>query len=875
MMHSREIREKFINFFKKKGHKTEKYIPLLLKNDPTLMFVNSGMVQFKDIFMDNKNIDYSRVVNFQKCLRVCGKHNDLEDVGKDTYHHTLFEMLGNWSFGDYFKKEAIEWAWEFLTEEYKISKEDLYVTIFEGSKDDNIDFDEESYEIWKNLIPEDRIIRGNKKDNFWEMGSQGPCGPSSEIHIDIRDIKEKQNISGKELINKDHPQVIEIWNIVFIQYNRKADGRLELLSKKHVDTGMGFERLVSILQGKKSNYDTDLFLPIIDEIEKISNKKYNNSDEKINIAIRVIADHLKAVGFSISEGIIPSNNREGYVIRRILRRAIRYGYSFLDIREPFIYRLYDTLKDIYGDYYSEIKTQEELVKSIIFREEEVFLRTLESGLKRLENIISHGDQIDGEKIFELYDTYGFPPDLTSLILSENNILIDEVGFKKEMEKQRNRSKKSSEITMEDWIVIKDRNDTEFIGYDYFECDTNIIKYRKFKRKDKELYQIVLEKTPFYSEGGGQIGDIGFFENSKGERIEIIETKKENGLIIHISENIFSNLNITVKAKIDIKKRNLCNANHSATHLLHHVLRNIFGKHIEQKGSFVSDKYLRFDFSHYQKIDNATLKQIENQINILIREELPLQEKRHANYEEELKNGVIALFEDKYNDNVRSIRFGGSYELCGGTHVNNTKEIKVLKIMSESSVASGIRRIEAVTSYTAIDILMKNNEELDMIREKLDNAKNIYLRIEQLKKENDEFAKAVDKIHKDTMKVIKNKLKERIEKIGNINFIVSNDEINSKYVKDLCFGLSNIIENMVLVVTNQEYNKSLISIYVSKNLVIDKVLDANKIIREIEPIIDGKGGGQPFFSVANVNNIAGIDMAINKIKESISNVNNNK
>lgn len=874
-MHSREIREKFINFFKKKGHKTEKYIPLLLKNDPTLMFVNSGMVQFKDIFMDNKNIDYSRVVNFQKCLRVCGKHNDLEDVGKDTYHHTLFEMLGNWSFGDYFKKEAIEWAWEFLTEEYKISKEDLYVTIFEGSKDDNIDFDEESYEIWKNLIPEDRIIRGNKKDNFWEMGSQGPCGPSSEIHIDIRDIKEKQNISGKELINKDHPQVIEIWNIVFIQYNRKADGRLELLSKKHVDTGMGFERLVSILQGKKSNYDTDLFLPIIDEIEKISNKKYNNSDEKINIAIRVIADHLKAVGFSISEGIIPSNNREGYVIRRILRRAIRYGYSFLDIREPFIYRLYDTLKDIYGDYYSEIKTQEELVKSIIFREEEVFLRTLESGLKRLENIISHGDQIDGEKIFELYDTYGFPPDLTSLILSENNILIDEVGFKKEMEKQRNRSKKSSEITMEDWIVIKDRNDTEFIGYDYFECDTNIIKYRKFKRKDKELYQIVLEKTPFYSEGGGQIGDIGFFENSKGERIEIIETKKENGLIIHISENIFSNLNITVKAKIDIKKRNLCNANHSATHLLHHVLRNIFGKHIEQKGSFVSDKYLRFDFSHYQKIDNATLKQIENQINILIREELPLQEKRHANYEEELKNGVIALFEDKYNDNVRSIRFGGSYELCGGTHVNNTKEIKVLKIMSESSVASGIRRIEAVTSYTAIDILMKNNEELDMIREKLDNAKNIYLRIEQLKKENDEFAKAVDKIHKDTMKVIKNKLKERIEKIGNINFIVSNDEINSKYVKDLCFGLSNIIENMVLVVTNQEYNKSLISIYVSKNLVIDKVLDANKIIREIEPIIDGKGGGQPFFSVANVNNIAGIDMAINKIKESISNVNNNK
>ena len=873
-MKSQDVRKQFLNFFEGKGHLIVPSAPIVLKDDPTLMFNNSGMAQFKEYFLGNGTPKSNRIADTQKCLRVSGKHNDLEEVGIDTYHHTMFEMLGNWSFGDYFKKEAINWAWELLTEVYKIPKDILYVSVFEGNPDENVPFDQEAYDIWKTLISEDRIILGNKKDNFWEMGEQGPCGPCSEIHVDIRSVEEKAKISGKELVNNDHPHVVEIWNNVFMEFNRKADGSLEKLPAQHVDTGMGFERLCMVLQGVQSNYDTDVFSPIIQHIEKITGAKYtikakDEEEEKINIAIRVIADHVRAVAFAIADGQLPSNTGAGYVIRRILRRAIRYGFTFLNTKEAFIYQLVETISAQMGSSFPEITAQKNLVMNVIKEEENSFLRTLDQGLQLLENVISstQGKLVSGQKAFELYDTFGFPIDLTALILRERGYDLDEAGFDKAMLEQKTRSRAASEISTEDWVILEEGNNETFVGYDQIENEVKITRFRKTdSKKDGVLFQIVLNTTPFYPEGGGQVGDKGVLV-AANETIQIIDTKKENNLIVHFSKQLPENVNALFEAKVASNLRDLTSRNHSATHLMHHALRSILGTHVEQKGSLVNPNYLRFDFSHFAKLTEAELQQVEDFVNARIQEQLPLIERRNIPFAQAVSEGAMALFGEKYGDEVRAIKFGESMELCGGIHVKNTAEIWHFKIVSEGAVAAGIRRIEAITSDAVKAHFASNENTLNEVKEALKNPQDILKAVHSLQEENGKLSKQMEALMKDKVKNIKATLASEIKIVNGIQFLAKHVDLDPNGAKDLAYELGTLGTNVfvVLATTDPEVSggKPTITCYISKELVAEKSLNAGNVVRELGKYIQGGGGGQPFFATAGGKNTSGIPEALEK------------
>lgn len=867
-MNSKEIRTQFLNFFKEKSHKIVPSAPMVIKDDPTLMFTNAGMNQFKEFFLGNSIAKNLRVADSQKCLRVSGKHNDLEEVGKDTYHHTMFEMLGNWSFGDYFKEEAIQWAWEFLTDVCKIDKNSLYVSVFKGSKDaDNLEMDHEAFNLWKAIVPEDRIIMGNKKDNFWEMGDQGPCGPCSEIHVDLRSAEEKAKVPGASLVNEDHPLVVEIWNLVFMQYNRKADGKLESLPAKHVDTGMGFERLCMAMQGVESNYDTDVFTPIIREIETITNSKYENSkasSDETDIAIRVIADHIRAVSFSIADGQLPSNTGAGYVIRRILRRAIRYGFTFLDTKQPFMYRLVNVLSETMGDAFPELKQQQQLIENVIKEEEHSFLNTLEQGLVLLDTIIlnSKSKEVEGRKAFELYDTYGFPIDLTALILGEKGYTLDEDGFDGAMQEQKDRSKSASVTSKEDWTILSDDKEQEFVGYDFLEANVNLVKYRKItSKKDGEQYQMVFNLTPFYAEGGGQVGDKGYLEASNGDVVYIIDTKKENNEIVHFAKNLPKKTEGIFKAVVDKKQRQRTEANHTATHLLHQALREILGTHVEQKGSAVHSKYLRFDFSHFSKLTTDELRAVENFVNARIEGQLPFQENRNVPINKAIEDGAMALFGEKYGDAVRTVRFGQSIELCGGTHVKHTGDIWHFKIKSEGAVAAGIRRIEAITYDAVKDFYFENNRILFEIKDVLNQAQDPLKAVTSLQEENAKLKKEVEQYLKDKAKNLKGDLINELEAINGIQFLAKEIDLDAAGIKDLSFEMGQNKDNLFLLFGTNQNGKALLSCYISKELVASKNLNAGTIVRELGKFIQGGGGGQPFFATAGGKNPDGIKEAL--------------
>ncbi len=879
-MNAKKIRQTYLDFFEKKGHKIVASAPMVVKNDPTLMFNNAGMNQFKDLFLGNSEIKDPRVTNSQKCLRVSGKHNDLEEVGVDTYHHTMFEMLGNWSFGDYFKKEAIEWAWELLTEVFQLDKDRLYVSVFEGDSDDNLEIDQEAADIWANIIDSNRIIPSNKKDNFWEMGETGPCGPCSEIHIDLRPDSERQKIEGKSLVNQNHPQVIEIWNLVFMQFNRMANGSLVPLKNKHIDTGMGFERLAMALQGKTSNYDTDIFQPIIKHIEKLSGFTYqtneelkNAEDTEVNIAMRVIADHVRTIAFSIADGQIPSNNGAGYVIRRILRRAVRYGYQILDLKEPFINELVSTLVTEMGEAFPELKQQQGLIEKVIKEEEISFLRTLAQGIKRLDNICSklkaeNQKTIEGPAVFELYDTFGFPIDLTNLIAQSYGLTIDEKGFTIELEKQKNRSRKASETTSGDWVILREDDKEEFIGYDNTDGEVFITRYRETTSKDKTIYQIVLNNTPFYPEGGGQVGDKGKLVGVN-ESVTIFDTKKENNLIIHFTKEMPEFPEVKFVAKVNTEKRTLTTNNHSATHLLHEALRSVLGTHVEQKGSLVNEKYLRFDFSHFGKVTDEELTEIEAKVNKKIRQAIALNEQRNVPISKAEDMGAMMLFGEKYGDTVRVIQFDSSVELCGGIHVQNTSQIGQFKITSESSTAAGIRRIEAITATTADQYIQ---EQLDVIKEvkaTLKSPKDINKAITDLLAQNNALAKEIEALKAEKAKGVKKDLIQSIETRGGINFIAQHVDIDPKSIKDLAFQLKGEVENLFMVIGSNADNKTTISVAVSDNLINEKDLHAGNIVRELAKEINGGGGGQPSFATAGGKNPKGIENALKKAESYLS------
>ncbi len=865
-MKSSEIRQRFFKFFESKQHQIVPSAPMVLKNDPTLMFTNAGMVPFKEFFLGNGIPKHKRIADTQKCLRVSGKHNDLEEVGYDTYHHTMFEMLGNWSFGDYFKKEAINWAWELLTEVYGIDKNILYVTVFEGSKDkDKLSLDTEAYNLWKEIVPEAQILMGNKKDNFWEMGAQGPCGPCSEIHVDIRSAEEKAKIPGKDLVNQDHPQVVEIWNLVFMQYNRKANGTLEPLPAKHVDTGMGFERLAMVLQGVQSNYDTDVFTPLIREIETITNTKYRK-DTETDIAIRVIADHVRAVAFSIADGQLPSNTGAGYVIRRILRRAVRYGFTFLNQKEPFIYKLATTLANNLGSTFPELKAQKQLIINVIKEEENSFLRTLDQGLVLLDRIIetNKGSIVSGKKVLELYDTYGFPKDLTGLILSEKNMSYDEAEFDKELSRVKNISKQAAVTETEDWVVLLEDDFEEFVGYDLLEANVKITKYRKVtSKKEGEIYQLVFNMTPFYAEGGGQVGDKGYLEAPNANVTYIIDTKKENNLIIHFAKHLPKNVTQTFKAVVDKKQRELTASNHTATHLLHQALRSILGKHVEQKGSAVHSRYLRFDFSHFSKMTNEELLQVENFVNARIREGLSLKEHRNITMEDALSKGALALFGEKYGDTVRMIEFGKSKELCGGTHVTNTAQIWHFKIRTESAIASGIRRIEAITSDAAKTYYRENNRSYYKIKSLLKNSDNPEKTIIDMQTEIATLKKQVENLLKEKAKGLTGELKNEIQEINGVQFLAKKVDLDASGIKDLAFDLGKDTKNLFLLLAHTKADRAFLTCYISKELVAERKYDAGKVVRELGGLIHGGGGGQPFFATAGGRNPEGIPKALSE------------
>ncbi len=864
-MNSQQIRQEFFDFFKSKQHKIVPSAPMVLKGDPTLMFTNAGMNQFKEIFLGNADSQEKRVSDSQKCLRVSGKHNDLEEVGHDTYHHTMFEMLGNWSFGDYFKKEAIDYAWEFLVDVMKINPENLYATVFEGSKEDKLDSDSEAKSFWGEYLPKERIIYGSKKDNFWEMGETGPCGPCSEVHIDLRSDAEKQELAGKELVNKDHPQVIEIWNLVFIQFNRKKDKSLVNLPDKHVDTGMGFERLCRVVQGKSSNYDIDLFVPIIQEIEKLTGHKYGEKTET-DIAMRVIADHLRTVSFSIADGQLPANEKAGYVIRRILRRAIRYAFTFLDKKTAFIYKLFPTLIKVMGEAYPELVSQKEIISKVILKEEETFLKTLENGIKLLDKVIAETKKdgyeiVSGKIAFELSDTYGFPLDLTQLILHENNLVVDKREYNKQLEEQKNRSKNAAKLDTHDWVVLLEDDVEEFIGYDQLETNLKITRYRKVSKKGKDLFHLVFNYTPFYAESGGQVGDTGYIETD-GNKTQIFDTKQEHGLIIHYSKELPKNITSNFHAVVNKNRRSLIAANHSATHLLHNALRTVVGTHVEQKGSLVNDKKLRFDFSHFQKLTDEELSKIETIVNNKVRQNISLIEKRAIPMPEATEMGAIALFGEKYGDLVRVIKFDDAIELCGGVHVEATGNIGLIKIISEGSVATGIRRIEAITGIESEKFINSQIEIVKNIKQFFKASKNIVGSVEKLLSENKDFAKQVTNLNKLKLSVVKNELKNKIQIINGINVIAQKIEIDSAdLMKQLAADLKGEVNDLFLCLGADIKGKAMLSVDISKNLISEKDINANTIIRLASKEIQGGGGGQAFSASAGGKNPAGLDKAI--------------
>ena len=874
-MNSKDIRAAFFSFFKAKNHSIEKSAPMVVKDDPTLMFTNAGMNQFKDIFLEFEIPKNKRVANTQKCLRVSGKHNDLEEVGVDTYHHTMFEMLGNWSFGDYFKKEAIQWSWELFIEVYKIDKSKLYVTVFQGDEEDGTSFDKESYEFWENLLSSDRILKFGKKDNFWEMGTQGPCGPSSEIHIDLRNDEEILQIPGKDLVNKDHPQVVELWNLVFMEYNRNSDGSLAPLKNKHVDTGMGLERLAMVLQNKNSNYDTDVFKPIIDSLESIANKKYlsGNLDEsknKVNIAFRVIVDHLRAVSFSITDGQLPSNTGAGYVIRRILRRAIRYGYQFLDLKEPFIYRLVPSLVNNFEDVFQEISLQKDFIKKIIQEEEISFFRTLSSGIKRMEEIAKSQKKqlkntVSGQLAFELYDRYGFPLDLTQLIASENKLKIDIVEFDKCLNEQKNRSKIDAVKQYGDWIVLKQDDVQEFVGYDHSDAKIIITKYRSLVVKGQTKFQLIFNLTPFYPEGGGQVGDTGFIEDNQG-KVDIKDTKKENGVIVHYVDELPKNLNSSFHGQVDIERRTKISKNHSATHLLHHALREVLGTHVEQKGSLVNENYLRFDFSHFSKLNPQDIELIEQKVNKQIREANSLIEERNIPMEMAKQKGAIMLFGEKYGDSVRVIQFGKSIELCGGIHVSNSANIGNFKISSESSISSGIRRIEALCDEKADEVISDKLNEYEAISKLLKYPQELLSAVELLQSNNQSLQKKLDSYNLVRLKEVKKQLLSNRKELDSFSIIEDLSDLSADEMKQIIFEIKAEMKNLVVLLLSNQNNKPFISLMISEDLVKSKNWNAGLIIRELAKEIKGGGGGQPFFATAGGSDVNGLKSVTLKARE---------
>jgi len=862
-MRSEQVRQQFLDFFASKTHKIVPSAPMVIKDDPTLMFTNAGMNPFKEYFLGNAQPVSKRIADTQKCLRVSGKHNDLEEVGIDTYHHTFFEMLGNWSFGDYFKKEAIAWAWELLTEVYKIDPDKLYVTIFEGAPEEQIDRDKEAYQLWKKILPEERILLGNKKDNFWEMGDQGPCGPCSEIHVDIRSEEERAQVSGADLVNQDHPQVIEVWNLVFIEFNRKANGSLEQLPEKHIDTGMGFERLCMVLQGKTSNYDTDVFTPLIREIETLTNTTYGVS-EKSDRALRVIADHLRTVYFAIADGQLPSNTGAGYVIRRILRRAIRYGFTFLNQKEPFIHLLVKILSQQMGASFPELVREQQLAYNVIKEEENSFLKTLDQGLVLLESILkqSKGKTVDGAKAFELFDTFGFPFDLTALIAHERGFTVDQAGFDQAMDAQKSRSRAAAASKAGDWVVLSASEKEDFIGYDQLTSKVQITQYRKMTTsKEGDFFQLVFDSTPFYPEGGGQVGDKGYLESSNGDVFYILDTKKENNLIIHYCKNLPEKLEATYMAVVDPKQRQRSSSNHTATHLMHQALRSVLGNHVEQKGSMVHSGMFRFDFSHFAKVSQEELKAVEQFVNARIQEKLPLEEQRNTPFAQAIEQGAMALFGEKYGEEVRTIRFGQSVELCGGTHVANTSEIWHFKITSESAVASGIRRIEAITGDAAKNYFEEQTALLENVNQLLKQAQDPLKAIQNLQSENAILRKELNTLSKLKAQVVKEQLTQEIQTLSGIQFIAKEVDLDAQGMKDLSFEIGANLDKAILILGSQKTGKPLLSCYVSKILVEEQGKDAGKIIRDLGKYIQGGGGGQPFFASAGGKKTEGISEAL--------------
>jgi len=865
-MTSKEIRQSFKDYFESKNHKIVPSAPMVIKDDPTLMFTNAGMNQFKDIILGNVPIKYPRIADSQKCLRVSGKHNDLEEVGHDTYHHTMFEMLGNWSFGDYFKKEAIEWAWEYLTEILKLDKDLFYVTVFEGSKEEGLERDDEAAAFWEKYVAKDRILNGNKKDNFWEMGDTGPCGPCSEIHIDLRSAEDRKKIDGKTLVNGDHPQVIEIWNNVFMQYNRKADGSLESLPNKVIDTGMGFERLCMSVQGKTSNYDTDVFQPIIQAIGKITGNVYGQ-DTKKDIAMRVIADHIRTIAFSITDGQLPSNAKAGYVIRRILRRAVRYGYTFLEQKHAFMFKLIPALIDTMGDAYPELISQQVLIEKVIKEEEDSFLRTLETGIKLLDKVMeetkSKGKNIiDGANAFTLYDTYGFPLDLTELILREHNMEVDNAGFDSEMQKQKDRARNAAAVETGDWVTVRE-GEPEFVGYDVNECEAQILRYRKVKQKNHEFYQIVFDRTPFYAEMGGQVGDSGFMKNEKNT-VEIFDTKRENNLAVHLTKTLPSDVTETFLIHVDIDKRRATECNHTATHLLHEALREVLGTHVEQKGSFVSPDVLRFDFSHFQKVTDEEIREVEKLVTAKIRENIILCESRCIPIAEAKEMGAVALFGEKYGEEVRVIQFGTSVELCGGTHISSTGNIGTFRIISESSIAAGIRRIEAISAETCEKFFYAQQDAIREVRSMLHNTPNLVQALQKVLDEDAELKKQVEEFMKEKAALLKKTIIENRKEINGITVFVVKAPLPAELIKDLAFQLrGEFPEKMYFAAATASEGKPLLTVMISDDLVAQG-MNAGQIVREAARKIQGGGGGQPHFATAGGKDVDGLTAALDEI-----------
>lgn len=867
-MNSAQIRQRFLDYFKNKGHFIVKSAPIVVKDDPTLMFTNAGMNQFKDIFLGNRETEFRRIADTQKCLRVSGKHNDLEEVGIDTYHHTMFEMLGNWSFGDYFKKEAIQWAWELLTGVYGLPAGRMYATIFAGDEEEGLQKDDEAYQLWMDILPEEHILQGSKKDNFWEMGETGPCGPCSEIHIDLRPEEEVGKIPGQDLVNNDHPLVIEIWNLVFIQFNRKADGKLVNLPARHVDTGMGFERLVMAIQNKTSNYDTDIFQPLIREIASKAKTEYGKNPPK-DIAIRVIADHVRAVTFTIADGQLPSNTRAGYVIRRILRRAIRYGFTYLEFNEPVIYSLIDILANQFANVFPEVSEQLDFIKRVVFEEESSFLRTLENGLKRFEQIKTQMQddrkEIGGEIVFELYDTYGFPADLTALIARENGFTIDEAGFTREMEKQKNRSRRAARQEAGDWIILREIDQVDFLGYEQLQAEARIARYREIRTKGNVLYQIVLDRTPFYAESGGQVGDRGYMQ-SGSDKIYVLDTKKENELIVHYTNKLPVEPEALFNCVVDEKKRKLTENNHSATHLMHAALRRVLGNHVQQRGSLVNEDLLRFDFSHYAKMTAEEIRKVEHLVNEKIRENIVLDEKRNFPIEKAKEMGAMALFGEKYGEYVRVISFDDHYsvELCGGTHVPATGRIGFFKIISESSIAAGVRRIEAYTADHAEDYVNNTVTLLNNINNALKHPKDPVKAVQSLLEEKNNLLKELDRLKHDKAQAIREELLNNIQKINGVNLIARKIDVpDAATLKNLAFQIRQLVDNLYMILAANIDGKPVITVMISENLVKEKDLNAGRIVKILAKEIDGGGGGQPFYATAGGKNPGGIDHVLKK------------